>query len=124
MLVLIFGILLSFASLLLQRKQVIAALQNVTLSLWTEPTLLRKAAGIITLWCAGAFFLLSAEHTQATEDFAEHTLSHADLLASLLALIAAFLRLWVIENNGQGDSVQGAEGGSLLPHFVQDSLPA
>lgn len=120
MLLLIFGLLLSFDALLLQRRALSAKLRGEICSAGTTPSLLRRLAGIITLWCAGAFFLLSLNAARDSEG----VLTRADLSASLLALTAAFLRLWVIENGKTEHSTQGAEGGTLLPHLIFDSLPA
>lgn len=117
MLLLILGLLLSFASLLLQRNALSAAGNASDPS----PARLRRTAGVLTLWCAGAFFLLSLRAARCSDG----VLSRADLTASLLALAAAFLRLWVLENaTERGDGTQGAESGALLPHLIFDSLPA
>lgn len=124
MLLLIFGLLLSFLSLLLQRRELAAEQEGTVCSAGATPALLRRVAGILTLWCGGAFFLLSLNAAHSAEGTSTAALSRVDLSASLLALAAAFLRLWVIERGTENGGVQGAESGSLLPHLIFDSLPA
>lgn len=125
MLLLILGILLSFAALLIQRQQLCQTLAGEEADTCPDPSPLRKLAGVITLWCAGFFFSLALKGRQdAGDDPKEQVLSWVDLWASLLALAASFLRLWVLERNGASPSPVGAESGALLSQITENILPA
>lgn len=126
MLLLILGILLSFAALLIQRQQLRAARAGEDPDSCPDPSPLRLLAGVITLWCAGFFFSLALRGLESVPegDPGDLRLSRADLWASLLALAASFLRLWVLGNEETIHSPVGAENGALLPQFIENSLPA
>lgn len=126
MLLLILGILLSFAALLIQRQQLRLTFAGEEMDSCPDPSPLRKLAGVITLWCAGFFFSLAllGQESAPKNDRKEQTLSRVDLWASLLALAAAFLRLWVLEGEGASPSPVGAESGALLSQITENSLPA
>lgn len=126
MLLLILGILFSFAALLIQRQQFCLSTAGEDTSSCPDPSPIRKLAGVLTLLCAGFFFFLALESWKSApkDDPKQQTLSRVDLWASLLALAASFLRLWVLEGNGDSPSPVGAESGALLSQAMDNILPA
>ena len=96
MLLLILGILLSFASLLIQRQQVCDLLSCPETAQTSSVFPLRLGASALVIGALGFFFCLSLRrHKQACagDDPAEKRSSRINAAASTLVLAAALLRL-------------------------------
>ena len=96
LLLIIFAVLLSLWSALIQRDQLELALEGGDAGQVPDPTPVRCAGSAITVGCLGFFLCLALgtqRQAQAQDDPAAKRSAQVNVCASLLVLLAAILRL-------------------------------
>lgn len=120
LLLIVFGILLSFQAILLQRRQLALMLSGEAPDRVPSPLPLQRSAGAIMVGSLGFFFTLSLRawrEAQTGQDPETLCSTRAGMLASALVLIAAVVRLWALE-------LPRDLGETSLAQELEASLPA